>query len=86
MKINIDKYTFYTWLWWIVWSIAFAAAEYVSFYMPVDDIGATLPIWKIWILESIWLILGATMMLIMCYQYKHHPSKLWVRIKNKKRK
>lgn len=86
MKINIDKYTWYTLLWWTLWTVAFAVAEHISFYMPVEESESVLPLWKIWTLETIWLVLGATMMLITVYQYKHHPSKLWNKLVNKNKK
>ena len=83
MNIKIDKYTWRTWGLWIVWTVFFCAAEYVSFYMPYEG---ALTYWQITILETIWLVLGATMMLITIYQFKHHPSKMYKKLKSKLKK
>lgn len=83
MRIDIDKYTWRTWGLWIIWTVFFCAAEYVSFYMPYEG---ELAYWQIATLETIWLFLGVTMMLITIYQYKYHPSKAVKYLKSKMKK
>lgn len=71
--MRIDKYTWWTLGLWAIWTLFFCVAEYISFYVPFEG---ELEYWRICVLETIWLVLGATMMLITIYQYKHHPSKV----------